>query len=547
MRMGNSRGREKHLVKERRRDASSIRLTEFDVDYDATNLEDILGPIFAEAIFRSDVERQTIAKDILQMVLLSPHASAHTRVVAWNELGRINSGALFQQTVDMAGNMSKMGLTTALLDPEEKGGDRIEPPILGRESTVSASISKNLLAAIGGKRLLSMPKDGSKPVIHALPTIANAISNNNLNAEAAFTVMLNITCGVLYDYIYSAQHNNAFGNQTARFEHMWYHIQKISRVTVSNEYYEKELERLITMKPTKDISEILTRIQTTIQKMYENLPGAEERATMIKTKTIAYLFHWVQHHYDYSFSQIESVYEDERQADIRKKNNARIQGIPYESTFEPIDSLISVIISYLDKKKHMFQGVHIGKSKVGAAQVRDPIKDNLEKEKEHKKQVAKMHAAETKQNDSSNSLKEIQTSISAMASQIQKLQMPNGAHNAAPGGKNMQGQRNAGGQNRYCALCNLRTHDTDVCYTYSGQRPGVAHCTKCGGRHSSECRRPSFPQNRPQNGGGQNRSGNNGNNENSNKQSQSQGQMKMGEGIGNANRQPSPVDGNKNH
>jgi hypothetical protein len=58
------RSRTKEVTKERKRDASELRLGEYDVDYNGGTVEEILGRRFKEAAFKSDVERQLIAKDL---------------------------------------------------------------------------------------------------------------------------------------------------------------------------------------------------------------------------------------------------------------------------------------------------------------------------------------------------------------------------------------------------------------------------------------------------------------------------------------------------
>jgi hypothetical protein len=562
-----------NVVRTRKRDASSTRLSEFDVDYQGQTVNEILGDMFANSVFRSDVEKQTIAKDLLQMVMFSDQADDATRRVALQGYSQINSGALFQQAVEMSSGAARMGLTSTLLDPDGKYNEKINPPTLGNEGNISASLSKNLMAAIGGKKLLATPRDGSKPVIHALPTIAGAITANNLNADAAFTLMLNITSGTLYDYIYNAQRNPQFKSMAYKFEHMWLHIQKISKVAVSTDFYEKELEKLISNKPSRDISEVLTRIQTTIQKMYENMPGAEERASMIKVQTVAYLFHWVEHHHYNSFPSIENVYEDERAKDEANQRNAIIQNVPYVSTFDPIDSLISIIISYLDKRKHMLQGVNIPKTsknhagKVESAGPKGDKKRGDDKKKSQKPAETKAGAAKVKKtkanpaNATIETLRSIESNIGAMVAQFGQLGMPSGAHNAPP--QQQRGQiLDPNGIKKYCALCSRNNHYTRECITYPNEQPGSVKCQNCNGRHVSQCKKRVYTnnqQNPQQNNSNQNNyqksnnthpnsqnQGQQSNNQQKSNNNNSNNKFPAGQGIGNANRQHAPMEAGNN-
>jgi hypothetical protein len=544
------RRRPSKVIKETKRDASGIRLKDFDVDYDGTTLEEILGDIFNRAVFRSDVERQNIAKDLLQMVLFSDRSSRVTKDVALEEYSKLNTGALLQQTMDMATGASKMGMTTVLVDNPGKSKE-VPYPVFGKEASVNSSICKNLMTAVGGKRLHVQAKEGSKPLLHALPTIASAITSHGLNAEAAFTVMLNLTDGPLYDYIYNQQNNSNFNNVTSRFQHMWKSIQHMSQTHVNAAQYEDDLQRIILAKPGRDINETLLRIQTYVSNMFENHPNEADKRALIREKTLSYLRYWVETHFAGYFATIDSVYEDARKCNETAKLNAEIQGIPYESDFDPIDHMIKIILNTIYRRSGMFNGINFGnKTKSNTAMVKENAQRvdigaaESKPVKPGKKKAPPMKAGATE-------VTKLIENVSVLVGEVREarqIQNPGPAHNAPRGGYQNQRPNNGGqGQDRpmLCKLCNRKNHQTLSCFTYN-EKPGDKVCEKCGGRHVSPCKwKPSMPNR----GGFQPRGGFNGGRGGSS-QGRSQGskpagrpdgQMQMGQGIGSSGRQAAPA------
>ncbi len=573
-----SRGRSVKVVKEPKREASSTRLKDFDINLNGTNLDEILGSVFKEVVFRSDVERQSVAKDLLQIVLFSDGASRTAKAVALEEYSKLNTGALLQQTMDMATGASKMGMTSVLLDTNPGKLKEIDPPVFGKENSVHGNIIKNLLSSVGGKRLSIPPKDGSKPIIHALSTIAGAITVNGLSANAAFVLMLNVSAGTLYDYVYAEQtSSNESGNPASGFRELWKYMQQIGHTEVNASSYEDSIQRLVLAKP-KNLNETLFKLETFIKKMFEDHPNPADRKTLIREKSLSYLRYWVNVHYPEYFTVIDSVYEDAFKCNETAKRNAAIQGVEHVSDFQPVRYMIQIILNQIHRRNGMFNGLPMAlKTKVASAAITEVSEDEVvESAAADIKQVSK--PAQKKQGGNYNG--------KVMSSQVRQIQVPAGAH-AAPVGaaadprgynNNLKGEQ----QDKvpHCRLCNKKNHATNQCFTYN-EKPGGKVCDRCGGRHTSECRMKVFNNNPRgegyrgyQNQGYQNR-GNGGYQGNLNQGSQSRGngggyrggysqgrsqgqrsnnqqyqkpnnsgngnQMQMGQGIGSTGRQAVPA------
>jgi hypothetical protein len=550
------RSRTKEVTKERKRDASELRIGDYDVDYNGGSVEEILGRKFRTAAFRSDVERQMIAKDLLQLVMFSNEASVEAKRVAYEGLSKINTGAVLSQTMEMAASASRMGITTTLTTPEHDGVKEVPPPVFGTQVTVHSNVSKLLMGSIGGKKLYVRPKDGSKPVPHVLPTIANAITVNGLSAEAAFNIMLNITGGSLYDCIYSNQTNPDYDNCEDRFRHVWSFIQTITQRSANTAHYEAELRKKVMAKPDlKSLNDTLLDIKVYSEKCFEGIASDEERRTLIKEKAKSSLFCWVDTHFPETYPTIEGVYEDERQGDERNKKHAAIQGIPYIGKFNAVDSLITIILNYINKRQSLYQGsgyIRTGKAQAHLASASEMDKDSVASEKT-------TSGGKAKGGDPKDAkIKELQQTLAVMTARVQKIENPGAAH------AQRQYQGGNGGFNGplSCKLCNMEGHSTYRCRIYN-ERPGTIVCQNCGGKHVSPCKyKPRLGPNAGPNSGDRNsfpRGGNNyqrgnyqkgnpqseKNNKNANQGQSSQGQrpekMQMGQGLANEGRQPGPT------
>jgi hypothetical protein len=291
---------------------------------------------------------------------------------------------------------------------------------------------------------------------------------------------------------------------------------------------------------------------------------------------VSNLFLWVEHHYPHNFSQIENVYEDERQKDEKLKQNAAIQGVPYEGTFDPIDSLVSIIISYLDKRKNMLQGATIGRLKhhspnrkrADQKQAKVTPSDGAPEAKVNKGDVSGARPKDNKPKQqkpkqpptADANFKMLEAKLQDMTAQIAKLQQPSGAHRAPQRPRNNNAAPGTDKAPVVCYLCNKPGHIAPECRTYPGERPGNNVCQNCKGRHVSDCKKRNYPQGgyNKQNNGSQRPQQNYNNNQNYQNnqgyQNNSQGKsyqknnerFQPNQGIANGNRQHAPAESGNN-
>ena len=515
------------INKDRIRDASENRVIDFDYDNQGRDADEILGRRFANCAFNSDVERQAIAKDIFLRVVLEPNTRPATRAIAFAELGTYNPGAAMQSTLNMASGQSKTGMTSILLDDVTDGVGLIPPPIFGTCTVCHPNITKSLNSTIGNHKIYLHKKENSKPLLHALPAIREAITSANLNADAAFTLFENITGGALYDTIRNNKLKDDGSGKTAqeKFEHVWKHIQTLTSDAITPESADKELRRLVNMKPTKDIGETLTKIVNFIIRMYDNHKNPEVKRTLTQDKTVNTIYHWVQQHFPHYYSTIENTYEDAKRNDENQRRQAEIQGIKYVSDFDEVDTFVKVIINYLQKQSLILQSAHPVVPNTGGdkdhkdkkAHVSAGAVSGTPEKKPKEKKPVKVKAEKVEKEPPvtqamlAKTVKEAVTQALAAKAQAepnqnQVIQQAGNAHKV-PGSQQGNSSRRTVGA--VCVLCNKPNHVAAQCFTYKNERPGHEICGVCGGRHVSECRTKMY---KPGNGNANayNRGGNRG-------------------------------------
>ena len=488
------KGSDKSPVKlERKREASENRISDFDFNIRGTTFEEILGPIFGECVFTSDVQRQTLAKEIFQRVMFDPNVDPRTRDIALAGFSQYNPAAIHQTTMSMAKSQSRLGMTSVLLGEGRPFPGMISPPIFGGNKVATSSLTRNLLTTIGGKKLSQNPKEGSKPVLHALPAIKEAITSAELTAESAFTLLENVCTGTLYDYIRYNKTSENGETIVQRFEHVWEHVQTTGKVVMSPEYYERELNRLTAAKAGKDISETMTKIQNCVFKMYEDVEDAATRSTLIRQKVVSTFYKWVSKHFPHYYASIEMTYEDARQADVELRANAEIQGIKFISRFHPIDTFVKITLRYLSRQSTI-QLDHAGFGISSSRVHEDDSDESVAKAHQMKvKKPNKKEPLDKKAKQAQGRVKEeplTKASVAEVVHQVLNARMgPPGIQQAGPahGVPNqplVQGRRVEGAT---CALCNKQNHEYTSCFTYPHQVPGQRICGLCGGRHEGPC------------------------------------------------------------
>ena len=542
-------GAEKEIKKAPRRDASGYRIRDYEYDLNGTTAEEILGRKFREAEFDSSVEQQIAAKEIFRAILRRPDCPQLARDIAIEQLENFNPAAVHQQTLMMASSRGRAGMNSVLLDDMDDS-KLVPPPIFGNGSQTDRVI-KNLLTTLGGKVLKLTPHDGSKPIAHAFPVVRDALISHGLKVESAFTVMEGISSGRLYEQIRS--HKLRAGKRTMeeRFVHMWRYLQVISKTSISPEFSERELHRILS-SPSKNMCDTLTKIQHCVEEMYDDKPP-DEKTILVQEKVVSTYYAWVKEHYPDYYSQIETAYETERLQAQNMQRTAQIQGISYTGSFDPIDTFIEVILRYMNRQRNLhreFGKREDGKNKVrvnAAETTQEGAVGGTPKQGGGAKPKKKKVQATDVTLDAVGTMLDHRFSVMLNSLQIQQPGPAYVAPNAQPQQQQKQQQQPPLQKPKFkgsCFLCGKAGHGFGDCYTYKGMVPGNVTCQRCNGRHPGQCftRLVEKPPNQANS-----QSQNNSNSQSnpppySQNNSGGQQQFQMGNRLGNGGRQAHPAN-----
>lgn len=322
--------------------ASDLMLSDYHHNEHGRNLEEILGPVFANAIFDSESQRIQTLKYIMEMVWNSETASPEARRVARNELMRINPGRLTNATLGLSRNFSVTGgqIVMRAKDTCEK---YVAPPLLGCVSILTPGCIKSLRVVMNHKDLTHKADEHDKRMEHLLPMVSAAISSNQLDAEAATSLLSAVSEPEIKTHIKKKKLVNS------TFEDIWNSLQVASTSFVNMEKIEAQLKKLIFTKTDKDAASTMFLITNYVFLLESNRNGQDPDGLKkaFERGSIHALQTYIKNNFRHLLSQINTLHDHERVRHQLNQEDALRDGITYTRSFDNVEAYVQIAVSLI--------------------------------------------------------------------------------------------------------------------------------------------------------------------------------------------------------
>ena len=214
-------------------------------------------------------------------------------------------------------------------------------PILGRTQQVHPNVIKNLQTQMGNDRLTLQSGGTVRPLKQLLTMIANVITSNGFNSEAAFQVITTVSRDSLATYIYNMAEEMDFAKA-------WVRLIRLLGNSQGKTSYESELTKLVNKKP-ESVAEVMTTIRSLCKKMIDASHPPERREVAMVSEALRYGRSLIKIHYPQERSQIFKMYEDQKEKRDRDMRKAAKQGRVFEDYYNDFDILTNVATGFVQQ------------------------------------------------------------------------------------------------------------------------------------------------------------------------------------------------------
>ena len=296
----------------------------FDYDIRGLSEKDILGPRFTKTIFPSDSARIATMQGIFQYLVGRPDCVNPTKRIILDILEKFDVPK--QQSMQTAHTIGAMSQTTI---PNE---DHIPPPVCGRKNKFHSNMQKAIFTQLGlvestDKYCLEDPKSRSLSLF--LPLVKTTIENYELTESSAFSLLLSILKGVVWDEVQTASSKGV-----KSFSEVWMSIQRTSGGPLHTAGLEKELRAIMTNPPPIQIA--LSQIQSLRIKMFAHVPARNNREAKTAEAIYNDFVEFMRTHYTMIAVIIESTFKQKELSHYMETTALKQQGVP-ESQIKPFD------------------------------------------------------------------------------------------------------------------------------------------------------------------------------------------------------------------
>ena len=325
--------------------AKSTRVDSFNYNINGRTAEDILGSRFNSTYFESEGARLATMKAIFQKVVDDPYCSPLAKAIALEKLGKFDPSQEYSNNILMS-TISTMG---ALADPTAgllwtDDSDKVDPPLLGHLTMSDPAITKELFFHLGmqaGEKY--RPGTSKRPLRFYLQGVATRITNQKLCRDSAYSLLLTLLEGDLYDEVFRMQ------NQGVPFEETWSYIQNCSVGQVSRETLSKELEDLYKTKPT-NMFVTLSRIQELRVQQMSNIADKKKRESVVSVITQLDFRNLVGQFYGAAAATtVDNLLAHEVARHEKQRQLYERQGLPFRTSFNEVRKMKEIICTYVNQ------------------------------------------------------------------------------------------------------------------------------------------------------------------------------------------------------
>ncbi len=471
-------------VKPKERASEAAKLSYFNLDTDADEVDDILGDEFADFDFDSELSRALTKHALLQKALRKIPVNNDNRDKIkkledeLDDLNLADSLATFKTKVtkEATERARNENLALSVMDT-----DSLRPPPVGRRQTLNSQVLKQASSAVQGKALGE--NNNKRNYLQYLRLIRNLCISNDLGDKAAYELTLALTTGDPNDFVSLAQQDGE------PFRTTFTNLQTMLKEPSKALELQNKLEKLIHSRPIL-LGKVLLGVWTVCRQLKQALPigqrkqAAEQLATESAFKILA---KW----YPNFLANVKAAFEKERL-------HAHIAGQNFEA-YTILAGLVDKTVGSTPPLKGPTSPLVLEEAGMMRHDTPDPDPDYPSADWDRQSQSPATH--------------HMCAHMCAMepgAAGARPKQYPQNRFGDKAGSRGAKGnpsaQRQGAGQGYpqktqptrrlwqdpkfegRCFLCNSFDHRWNQCRTYPQERPGNKECGYCGALHVSTCR-----------------------------------------------------------
>ena len=474
-----------------------MRLSQFDVNFNGLTAASILGDTFMRTKFANEVERNQVAKELLQWVMNSPNSGDDTKEVCYVTIGEMKMGDIVHQD-PVPGDTSFM----------KKGANAmVKMGVILGDNELSSFLLKNVLATLGKQKFsLNSDYEDTKFFIEKMIGIIN---ENGLSNHGAMTLLKNVTEGELRVII--GEHSERGKSVTDVFQL----LQNLFGTKSGGEGAERELSKLLATKcePSK-LALTLLLIRRACEKIYEGEISPVKKLAWARDYSTVKMKEYIKRHYSLTYA---NVIEDAFIAAQTSHSIRVAQGLTRDD-FAEDEVYANCAIDYLEKKSgERLRDIKYKEHGDYEEPVQQQSKQKHFNQKHHGKRNIEVFAVQgenmgqNQNNSGGNYQPKRNKEANGQAAMAQGENYNNNGggqyqqnfHNQNQGGNpNYQGGYNRNNYNgngkapppKHCALCDKEGHLKEDCVKYTNKEISNRKCRFCGGFHIQWCADGPLPK-----------------------------------------------------
>ena len=426
--------------------------------------------------------------------------------------------------------------------------DKVEPPLLGHLVISDPAITKELYFYLGLPMGEKYKPGGKRSLKFYLQGVASKITMMKLCSESAYSLLLTVLEGSLYDEVYRMQHAKV------PFYETWRYIQNCSSGQASDETLAKELADLFKSKPVY-IYQTLSQIHDIRIQLCNKIKNKKNRESVINVTTMIDYKNLLEQFYGPTVTAaIETLFAHEVAKHEKEQQLYESQGVPYKSSFDEIRCFKEIACRHINQLVKPSKGPSLlfasnmeveqdnnmavlisslqaastarasgpttslpsvqSQPSVGTSQMSGSVKGSKRtgsvSGRSQNKQQRSNDQNMTVSGLPSDQSAQLQAAINAKQMKLEQAKQEMMKYASQPASsfpipdfaklllpiERLMIKRNRSEVpdvcwntigNNVCFLCAVKNHFYDECPLYPGQLPGTTRCS-CMGYHQSECR-----------------------------------------------------------